>query len=284
MSKTSFGIDVSRWQGAFDWVRAKKEGVEFGIIKCGGGDDGLYKDSQFERNCKESDKAGIRIGAYFFGNANTAQEAKREAEYCLSIIKGHRFSYPIYYDVEAARMNVGKDALDNIISTFCDTVKNAGYVAGFYMNYNWYKNYCNGEQLAKKYELWIASWSKSCPVGGVKMWQFGGSTNQLRSTQICGMTVDQNYCYNDYPTEIRSAGLNGFESEKDKTTIRAGVGVRILPGAKYPSGEEIPVEIRKKWWYVKYVSNGKACLDWSVDGTLRLFTEIPIKYLERYPE
>ena len=32
-----FGIDVSRWQGSFDFARAKsKEGVEFAIIKAGG--------------------------------------------------------------------------------------------------------------------------------------------------------------------------------------------------------------------------------------------------------
>ena len=75
-----------------------------------------------------------------------------------------------------------------------------------------------------------------------------------------------------------------LEAVSDPNKIVAGVGVRILPGATYPSGKEIPLDIRKKWWYVKYVSNGKACLDWSVDGTQRLFTEIPIKYLERYPE
>ena len=32
-----FGIDVSHWQGSFDFARAKsKEGVEFAIIKAGG--------------------------------------------------------------------------------------------------------------------------------------------------------------------------------------------------------------------------------------------------------
>ena len=49
-----FGIDVSHWQGSFDFARAKsKEGVEFAIIKAGGADAGLYKDSQFEANYKK---------------------------------------------------------------------------------------------------------------------------------------------------------------------------------------------------------------------------------------
>ena len=43
-----FGIDVSHWQGDFNFARAKSnEGVEFAIIKAGGGDAGLYKYSKF---------------------------------------------------------------------------------------------------------------------------------------------------------------------------------------------------------------------------------------------
>ena len=49
-----FGIDVSHWQGDFNFANAKNnEGVEFAIIKAGGGDDGLYKDSRFEDNYRK---------------------------------------------------------------------------------------------------------------------------------------------------------------------------------------------------------------------------------------
>lgn len=49
-----FGIDVSHWQGNFNFANAKnKEGVEFAIIKAGGGDAGLYKDSRFEDNYRK---------------------------------------------------------------------------------------------------------------------------------------------------------------------------------------------------------------------------------------
>lgn len=235
MANKIFGIDVSRWQGDFNWEKAKAEGVKFAIIKCGGADDGLYTDSKFLRNCNETAAHGIGIGAYFFGNANTTAEAKKEAEYCLSVINGHQFSYPIYYDVEAARMNVGKAALDNIISTFCDTIKNAGYVAGFYMNYNWYSNYCNGETLAKKYELWIASWGEGCPVPSAKMWQFGGETNVIRSNKVTGITVDQNYCYYDYGAYVREKGLNGFKTSAHKTAEE--IAAEVVAG-KWGNGDE----------------------------------------------
>ena len=45
-----FGIDISKWQGNFDFNSAVNEGVTFAIIKGGGGDDGLYTDSKFKRN------------------------------------------------------------------------------------------------------------------------------------------------------------------------------------------------------------------------------------------
>ena len=46
------------------------------------------------------------------------------------------------------------------------------------------------------------------------MWQFGGEVNFLTSKKIPGIgsnVADQNYCYKDYPTIIKSSGLNGFE-------------------------------------------------------------------------
>ena len=151
------------------------------------------------------------------------------------------------------------------------------------MNYDFYCNCCEGSALDKRFSLWIASWTRSIPIP-VKMWQFGGETNVIRSNTVAGVVCDQDYCYRDYAKDIKAAGMNGHE--KDKKTIRAGVGVRILAGAKYQSGKTVPIEIRKKWWYVKYINanKGTACLDWSVDGKLRLFAEIDLKHLERYPE
>ena len=59
-----FGIDVSHWQGSFDFARAKsKEGVEFAVIKAGGADAGLYKDSQFEANYKKCEECGLPVPA-----------------------------------------------------------------------------------------------------------------------------------------------------------------------------------------------------------------------------
>ena len=41
MNNTVRGIDISHWQGKFDWSAAKSEGIRFAVIKGGGGDGGL---------------------------------------------------------------------------------------------------------------------------------------------------------------------------------------------------------------------------------------------------
>ena len=96
-----FGIDVSHWQGDFNFANAKNnEGVEFAIIKAGGGDDGLYKDSRFEDNYRKCVECGLPKGAYFYGNAKSVADAKKEAEYFISILSGKKYEYPVFYDVE----------------------------------------------------------------------------------------------------------------------------------------------------------------------------------------
>ena len=216
-----FGIDVSRYQGDFNFAQAKKEGVEFAILKCGGGDAGVYKDATFDTNYNKAKAAGIGIGAYFFGAAKTVAEAKAEADSCIAFLKGKQFSYPIFYDVEDARMNVGKAAATEIVKTFCGALEAAGYWCGFYTNLDWYKNKLNGAELAKRYSMWFAYWGTELPkVDGVQIWQFGGNQNFIRSNTVAGVVCDQDYCYVDFPTQIKAKGLNGYKKTTTKPTAQ----------------------------------------------------------------
>ncbi len=216
----TFGIDISRWQGDFDFAQAAKEGVKFVILKCGGGDSVLYKDSKFDRNYEEARKNGIGVGAYFFGYANTVARAIEEAEFCANILKGKKYDYPIFYDVEADRMNVGIDATTEIVKAFCNRLESKGYWSGFYTNLDWYNGKLKGTELARRYSFWMAWWTKTKPsVDGIQMWQFGGETNLIRSNIVAGQVCDQSYCYVDFPTMIKNAGKNGYTKEKEMTEI-----------------------------------------------------------------
>ncbi len=219
-----FGIDVSRWQGDFNFANAKNnEGVEFAIIKAGGGDDGLYKDSRFEDNYRKCMECGLPKGAYFFGNAKSVADAKKEAEYFISILSGKKYEYPVFYDVEGKMITDNDRAtLTGIVKAFCSTMEAAGYWVGIYSSESFFNSKMNDGELTR-YSHWIARWGKSKPVlssgAETQMWQFGGETNLIRSNKINGQTCDQNYCYVDYSAKIKAAGLNGY--------IKTGVAVPV---------------------------------------------------------
>lgn len=209
----TFGIDISRWQGNFNLTQAKAEGVQFVIIKAGGGDDGLYKDSQFENNYSKAKKNEIPCGSYFFGAATTVERAKEEADYFLSLLKGKQFEMPVYYDVEGNMLNLEKNLLTDICLAFMERVEAAGYFTGIYGNPNSFNNHLDDNRLTH-FCHWVAYWSTSMPKlksgMSVGIWQFGGETNYIRSNKVAGVTCDQNYCYVDYTSAIKSLGLNGF--------------------------------------------------------------------------
>ena len=248
-----FGIDVSRWQGNFNFAGAKKnEGVEFAILKAGGGDDGLYKDRQFEANYKKCEDCGLPKGAYFFGNARSIEQAKKEAEYFISILSGKRYEYPVFYDVEG-RMITQNDrkTLTEIVKAFCQRMESAGYWVGIYSSESFFNSKMYDSELSK-YSHWVASWGKSKPVprSGVEtqVWQFGGETNLIRSNTINGQVCDQNYCYVDYPVKIKAAGLNGYDKSQEVPTqtkkSNAEIADEVIAG-KWGNGTERKEKLTK---------------------------------------
>ena len=188
-----FGIDVSRWQGDFNFANAKNnEGVEFAIIKAGGGDDGLYKDSRFEDNYRKCMECGLPKGAYFFGNAKSVADAKKEAEYFISILSGKKYEYPVFYDVEGKMITDNDRAtLTGIVKAFCSTMEVAGYWVGIYSSESFFNSEMNDGELTR-YSHWVARWGKCKPAPSsgaeTQMWQFGGETNLIRSNKINGQT------------------------------------------------------------------------------------------------
>lgn len=204
-----FGIDISTWQSGFPYYRAQQEGVEFAILRAG---YSTAKDAAFDTHYASLKAIGVPVGAYWYMYATTPAEALAEARACLSVISGTQLEYPVYLDLEDPSLKgLGRDTLDSLVRTFCDEIERNGYYVGVYTNIDWYNNYISGHELNQKYDWWIASWGTQEPSGlDYGMWQFGGSTNFLRSTQVAGVTTDQNYCYKDYPNIMIDLGLNGF--------------------------------------------------------------------------
>lgn len=58
------GIDISRWQGAIDWGKARRAGVSFAFIKATEGGDVF--DPKFEQHWAGAGATGVARGAYHF--------------------------------------------------------------------------------------------------------------------------------------------------------------------------------------------------------------------------
>lgn len=209
-----FGIDISAWQGNYNLRRAKDEGVKFVIIKGGGGDDGLYKDSRFEQNYQKAKDLRLPVGVYWFSRALSVEAAREEAAYFYEkCLKGRQFELPVYIDVENKRqLNLGKRVLTDIILTWLNYLENKNYYVGIYSSASFFRTYMYDDEL-RLYPHWVAQWAKAY-TGDAGLWQFGGETNFIRSNKVAGQTTDQNYMLKDYPTFIKKSGLNGFGSDE----------------------------------------------------------------------
>lgn len=241
-----FGIDISEFQSDINLKKARQEGVKFAILRAGftGYSNGVSKakDSSFESHYKNAKANNIAVGAYWFSRATTYQKGKSEAEYMYNnCLKGKTFEYPIAIDVEDSyyQAKASKSAVTEAIKGFCEYLEAKGYYVAIYANSNWMNNHMDLAKLTR-YDKWIASWTKkepSSPNHGI--WQFGGSTNEIRSNKIAGIVVDQDYAYKDYPKIIKEKGLNGFKKEQ-KEDYKPGdyktldiMNVREGPGTNY---------------------------------------------------
>lgn len=206
-----FGIDISVWQKGMKLATAKSEGASFVIIR---GMYGNAKDVEFENFYKEAKNVSLGVGVYQWGRAANVAQAREEAqlliEHCL---KGKVFEYPIYYDVEdKILLDKGVNETTEIVKAWCETIENSGYFAGVYMNQTCFQYEVLGNELAQLYSQWRAYWTTEDRKPICQMWQFGGETNLVRSNRVAGYVCDQDFAYEDFPTIIKRACLNGYNN------------------------------------------------------------------------
>lgn len=218
MSKV-FGIDISKWQTNYPYSGATREGVRFAILRAG---FGRTKDGQFETHYKNAKAQGWGVGAYWYMYATSVEGAKREAYAFINAIKGKQFEYPVYLDLEDNSLKgLGKGTLNAMVTAFGEIMEANGYYFGVYTNKYWYNSLISGADLNKKFDWWIAQWSKSEPIGvNYGLWQFGGETNYIRSNKVAGVTTDQNYAVKDYPAIMKKYGKNGFSKSGNTSTVK----------------------------------------------------------------
>ena len=198
------GADLSEYQGEVDFEAMKNAGIEFVMLRIGGryyGDDGgVYADKAFDGFYEQAKAAGLKIGAYFFSQANCAEDAKEEAAFAVKLLGGRKLDYPLALDWEniaedtARTDNVTGDQLTVIAETFCDTVEAAGFKSIVYSNTQQMFIMYDFETM-KDYDFWLADY-RAFPNMYYRfdMWQY----TMTGSIDGVNGTVDLNLSFTDF--------------------------------------------------------------------------------------
>ena len=212
------GIDLSQHNIVTNWNEVAKN-VDFVILRAGYGKEFSQIDKKFEEYYAECKKRKIPVGCYWYSYAKSKAEAEKEAEVFLKTIKGKQFEFPVYYDVEEYNIfKLGKKAVSEIITVFCEKVEKAGYFTGFYSNPNFLHNVIN-DTVKSRFTLWLAHWETNKPYCDYGMWQ---KSSRGKISGING-DVDLDVCETDFTAQIKTLGLNGFSKTETNPEIKITV-------------------------------------------------------------
>lgn len=193
-SSPTKGIDISTWQGDnIDWNAVKNSGVEYVMIRSNFGWTGV--DNRFAKNITGAYNAGLKVGIYLYSYATNTEEAIKEFENLKRTIEPYRnmISFPVAYDIEDHRSqgSLSVNELTDIVVTFCDLVKDAGYKPMVYASVSWLEKKLDYNRI-KNYDIWVAQYYSVCQYTyPYNMWQHSssGSVDGIEGN------VDMNWCY-----------------------------------------------------------------------------------------
>ncbi len=217
---SSFGIDVSKWNGNINWQQVAASGVDFAIIRCGyrgyGSEGKIVQDPYFEQNIKGALKNGIKVGIYFYSTAINEAEALEEAKTVVEMIKNYKITYPVAYDFEnyyegrCAYLN--KTIMTNNALAFLNYVKSKGYTPMMYASKDAYQTKWETARFSGM-KNWLAHYTdKTDYTGKYNMWQY---TDVGRVPGI-SKNVDLNIAYFKYSADAPAKETPKIE-EKPKT-------------------------------------------------------------------
>lgn len=255
--QVTIGIDVARYQGTIDWAQVAASGIDFAMVRVGYRADKsreICADSNAKYNMQEAQKNGIKVGAYFFSTAVSAEEAKEEANWVADYISQYQITYPVAYDCEgfdkpeSAQYNLTNAQRTDIAIAFLQEIYNRGYTPMFYSSMGELSGSAkwDTERIEGTYRIWVSQYpsapypqtARSSYTGAHAMWQY---TN--RGT-VAGISrpVDVNVAYFGYegtadaqsteaPEEVNAdvEALMNFTQVSENVTAKESTNLRNIP-------------------------------------------------------
>ena len=196
------GIDVSAWDEYINWNVVSKT-QHFAILRVGTGNCNF--DTYWETNYKGAKNAGVKVGAYWYSYARSAEDAKNEAKCFLKALSGKQFEWPVYYDIEENSI-FDSDLQDVISKAFCDVMEANKYYCGIYSSAYYLSNVFD-KSVTNRYTIWVAHYGVNRPsyYGEYDIWQKGSGP-----VSGAGDDIDLDEGYLNFEPVVKQKHLNGY--------------------------------------------------------------------------
>ncbi len=183
--KSLLGIDVSSHQQVIDWPLVASDGIAFAMVRLGyrgWGNGEILADELAQVNLQGAVDAGLQVGAYFYSQAISVEEAQEEAQFVLDQLSGRELQMPVVLDWEifsetGRTANVDSQTLSDCILAFCDAIEAGGYQPMIYFNLDISTRLLDLVDLQQRgYPFWLAMYTDSMTYPyRVDMWQYSES-------------------------------------------------------------------------------------------------------------
>lgn len=223
------GVDVSYWQSSADFSKVKAAGADFVFLRAayrGSSKGNIVKDTKFDEYVKAAIAAGLDVGAYIYSQAITVKEAREEADFIMNMVKGYNITLPLVFDFEYApsltsrlrAANLTNKQRTSICNAFCARVEASGYTAMVYANQSMLTDDLNDQDIADKYDIWLANYSTSPKYAGklydcdYTYWQYTSSGS------VAGLpgNIDCNFRYYKKPVRVTNLKISSETADSTK--------------------------------------------------------------------
>ena len=189
---TTYGIDVSRFQGDIDWQQVANSGVKYAFIQISRSLTDI--DAKFAYNWKRAKEVGILRGAY--QRFQPGQDVIGQAKLFVDTLKQNGFGpgdLPPVLDVEDANGLTATQIANRVKQWMAYVEPEVGLVPIIYTGYYFWRDSVGGADFTK-HPLWIANYSATCPLVPPQWtrWTFHQYSSTAVIPGITANTVDVN--------------------------------------------------------------------------------------------
>lgn len=153
-----YGIDVSHYQGAINWVSVGTDtAISFVIIRATMGEK---QDERFKYNLRSANSRGFIIGVYHYFDPN--KDARIQARNFISNVQKNDLHLRPIVDIEKLNRQKDEDKLVRDLKTYISLIEeHYGMRPIIYTYLNFYHLNLAG-RIEDDYDYWVAAYNESC--------------------------------------------------------------------------------------------------------------------------